>query len=243
VDGGRGAPNGEQDPDAIATERLFAVDLNEAAAVDRELADSGIAVPEGLKRSLAFFLMRLREWNRRINLVAAGDLERVGRRHILESFNLLHCPVHVGDGPFADAGSGAGFPGIPLALLFPRLEVVLIESVRKKARFLARMVEELALGSRVQVVAERIESLATQSDYRERFANVAMRGLGPLPRVVPWCAPLLRPRGTLVAFKSNDFESELKQAMGVIGAAGLELRDVVPMRWGDGKLVLLQRGD
>lgn len=228
---------------AAHAEVLRAEELNEAGAVTRELAAAGFHVPEGLTRAFALYLTRIREWSRHIHLVAAGDLERIGTRHLLESFNVLDCPLSLSGGRLADAGSGAGFPGIPLALLLPDLEVLLIESVRKRARLLARLVAELGLGGRVQVRTERVEDVAAQPEFRERFTVVTMRGLGPLPRVIPWCAPLLGPRGVLVAFKGASFEEELRQALGAIAAAGLELLDIVPLRWGEGRLVLLRRGE
>lgn len=240
--------DGERDRRAAGVPGLEADDLTpaslkEAGAVVRELADAGIQVPKELTEDLALYLTHIREYGRRINLVAGADLERVGRRHLLESYNVLNAPIDLTNGPLADVGSGAGVPGIPLALLLPHLEVALIESVGKKARFLERVVGDLGLASRVKVVMERVEDLSTDPEFRGRFAAVTMRGLGPLPRVVPWCAPLLRPRGILVAFKGTEMEKELKQAMSAIVTAGLELLDIVPLRWGEGRLVLLQRGD
>jgi 16S rRNA (guanine527-N7)-methyltransferase len=217
--------------------------VEEASEVTRELAAAGIPIPDDLTRALAIYLQRLREWSRRMNLVAAGDLERLGRRHLLESYNVLTCPIDLASGPLADAGSGAGFPGLPLALAVSNLEVLLIESVRKKALFLERLVGELGLGSRVQVSTERAEVLAEHPAQRGRFAVVTMRGLGPLSRTVRWCAPLLRSRGYLIAFKPSEFERELGQAMMVMNTSGLALVDIMPLRWGEGRLILLRRKD
>jgi 16S rRNA (guanine527-N7)-methyltransferase len=218
--------------------------LNEAGEVIRELAAAGIQIPEAQLVIFARYLHRVREWGRRINLVARGDLSRLGRRHLLESFNVLcHFPPDLAArGPLADAGSGAGFPGLPLALLLPHLDVVLIESVRKKAQFLERVVAEFGLGGRVRVEAERAEVLAGRPEYRGRFAVVTVRGIGPLSRAVRWCAPLLRPGGYLMAFKGTEaVEEELRLAMAAVGAYGLELSDIVPLRWGEGRLILLRR--
>ena len=223
---------------------LPAAALNEAGDVVRELAAAGFQVTEAQLVIFARYLHRVREWGRRINLVASGDLGRLGRRHLLESFNILcHLPPDLaGEGPLADAGSGAGFPGLPLALLLPHLEVVLIESVRKKAQFLDRVVAELELGGRVRVEADRAEVLAVRPEFRGRFAVVTVRGIGPLSRAVRWCAPLLRPRGHLMVFKGTAAaEEELRLAMTAIGAYGLEFSDIVPLRWGDGRLVILWR--
>lgn len=230
-------PRSERDPLVAVDERA----KEEAAEVARELATMGVHVGAEQIQTFSAYLARVRERGQRINLVSSGDLSRLGRRHLLESFNILSCPLQISSGPLADAGSGAGFPGLPLASVVPELRVLLIESVRKKARFLVEMVTELGLEGRVRVEAERVEVLARRPEYAGAFYTVTLRGLGPLSRVVPWCAPLLRPRGHLVAFKGTDVERELRVSIETIAAEGLELTDIVPLRWGDGKLVVLRR--
>lgn len=215
--------------------------IEEAAAVVQELANAGLPASESHVAILAAYLHCVRERGQRINLVSSGDLARLGQRHLLESFNVLSWSLEPGLGPLADAGSGAGFPGLPLALLLPDLEVLLIESVRKKARFLQEVAGELGVKARVRVEAERIEALAARSDLAGAFGTVTARGLGPLARVVPWCAPLLRPKGHLVAFKGTGVEEELRESLGTISSHGMELADIVPMRWGEGRLVILRR--
>lgn len=230
-------PRSEKDPRGAVGERAE----EEAAEVARELATIGVHVGAEQIQAFSVYLTRVRQRGQRINLVSGGDLGRLGRRHLLESFNILSCPLQITSGPLADAGSGAGFPGLPLASLVPELRVLLIESVRKKARFLTEIVDELGLGDRVRVAAERVEVLAARPEHAGAFNTVTVRGLGPLSRVAPWCAPLLRPRGYLVAFKGTDVERELSVSIKAIAAEGLELMDIVPLRWGDGNLVILRR--
>lgn len=242
-------------------------ELAEALDVARELAGIGVTLGPATEHALAVYLRRIRQWSERFNLVSAADVERLGRRHLLESFNVLACPLPLGDARLADAGSGAGFPGIPLAMVLPELEVLLIESVRKKAAFLARVVSELGLAPpqgaeaptpgdphgagrisasvspppRVIVAAERAERLAAFPEHRGRYGIVTVRGFGPLSRAVGECGGLLVPGGFLVAFKGSEPEREIREALGVMRASGFALTDIVPMRWGEGSLVLLQR--
>jgi 16S rRNA (guanine527-N7)-methyltransferase len=215
--------------------------LAEASEVTRELAGLGLSISADHARMFARYLQRVRERSRHVNLVSGGDLARLGRRHLLESFNILSCPLDLSRGPLADAGSGAGFPGLPLALLLPELRVLLVESVQKKARFLREMVDEFGLAGRVRVEAERVEVLAARPELAGAFNAVTVRGMGPLSRVVPWCAPLLRARGHLVAFKGTGIEEELRGAIETISSHGLELADIVHMRWGEGRLLILRR--
>ena len=258
----------------------------EAHEVAGELAGLGIDLDRHAEEALAMYLRRIRQWSERINLVSALDVERLGRRHLLESFNVLTCPFSLAGARLADAGSGAGFPGIPLALIEPELEVLLIESVRKKAAFLSRVVSDLGLAPpapavpataeaaagaaaeaaagltagaaaeatraraqsaappllpRVVVAAERAEVLASLAEHRSRYGILTVRGFGPLSRAVRECGALLAPGGFLVAFKGSSPEREVREALAIMRGRRLMLADIMPMRWGEGSIVLLRR--
>ncbi len=222
-------------------------DEEEARLAMRELAALGVVgETEQFIPTIARFLGRLRRVGAHTNLVSAADLERLGQRHLLESFNILTCGLDLDWsssrlGPLLDAGSGGGFPGLPLAIVLPQLRVALVESVRKKARFLAETVEELGLADRVRVVAERVEDLALSPEWRGQFPLLTARGFGPLPRTLPWCAPLLAEGGSLIAFKSTQVDRELTLAANAMRKERLELVSLVPMRWGEGRMVVLRK--
>ncbi|HWN80673.1 MAG TPA: 16S rRNA (guanine(527)-N(7))-methyltransferase RsmG [Candidatus Udaeobacter sp.] len=208
----------------------------------RELEAAGVHFDANVVRPMfARYIARVRAVGAEMNLVSSADRARIGRRHLLESFNVLNCPVDLGTGPLCDAGSGAGFPGLPLAILFPELRAVLVESLRKKARFLTETVAMLGLAERVTVQPERAEDLAARAPWRGMFALVTARGLGPLDRILPWCAPLLSEGGHLIAFKGSRIDPELAAAAGAMQAGRLDLRDLIPMRWGEGTLVVLRK--
>ena len=214
--------------------------------IDDILADlegAGLSVSPGQADAFRLYLAEVRAWGRKINLVSPRDLDRLARRHLLESFNVLHPPVSLVGARLVDIGSGAGFPGIPLAIWQPDLHLLLVESIRKKAQFLTHVVEKLMIGDRVKIVAARAEDIANQDDYRDQFDLVTARGAGTLTRVVRWAAPFLRLGGCLIAFKGAEAESELIPATKPMGKLDMRLLDVFTMRWGDGSLVLLRRGE
>ena len=214
----------------------------EADDVVRELAAAGVQCDVDRVRPLfASYIARVRVVGEQMNLVSTADRSRIGRRHVLESFNVLSCPIDFRTGPVCDAGSGAGFPGLPLAILFPELKAVLVESVRKKARFLSEAVLELGLSERVTVLTERVEDVAQRAPMQGVFPIVTARGLGPLERSLPWCAPLLSDGGHLIAYKGSQVDSELAAATQAMRASRLELRDLIPMRWGEGTMVVLKK--
>ena len=157
----------------------------------------------------------LREGNRRANLTSITEPGRVETRHFLDSLTAALPALdrlRAGDAlRLVDVGSGAGFPGLPLKIAFPRLRVSLIEATQKKAAFLRSAVEALALTD-VDVLAERAEAAARSSSHRDAYDLATARALGILPVVVELCAPFLSPGGLLVAQRSGKLDEDLLHA-------------------------------
>ncbi len=167
-----------------------------AADIAAGLRAQGIEAPAGAADSLKAYLALLAEWNRAYNLTAVRDPGEMVRRHILDSAAAL--PFLHGT-RMLDAGSGAGLPGLVLAILAPRTQWVLAESTGKKARFLAHAVRALGLGDRVSVHAGRIEEYPVAAG----FDTVTARALADLPQLAKWLAPLLAPGARIVALKGR----------------------------------------
>jgi 16S rRNA (guanine527-N7)-methyltransferase len=134
-------------------------------------------------------------------VVGPREGERLWDRHILNS--IAGAPLFPEGATVVDVGSGAGLPGIPLAILRPDLRVTLLESLLRRSNFLDLAVEELGLADRVRVVRARAE------DHHERYAVVASRAVAPLPRLIGWCAPLMTGGGKILALKGSSAETEL----------------------------------
>ncbi len=123
-------------------------------------------------------------------------------------------------GGLLDLGSGGGYPGIPLAAALPFERVALVESVGKKAAFLAAAVAATGLERRVAVASERAEDLARDRGHRERWPAVAARAVGGLDELVELSFPLLLPGGVLVAWKRGDIEVEIAAARRALAGLG-----------------------
>ncbi|HTW91283.1 MAG TPA: 16S rRNA (guanine(527)-N(7))-methyltransferase RsmG [bacterium] len=146
----------------------------------------------------------LRDWNQRINLVSRRDPGRILSYHVIDSLAVQRLLPQ--DARVCDVGSGAGLPGIPLALVRPDLKTLLIESSQKRSRFLATAVSELGLGN-VEVLNERAESLSPlECDV------VLSRLSGPLPDVVKQAGRHLKADGKIVLYKMQDCAAELRKA-------------------------------
>ena len=153
---------------------------------------------------LDHFLRLLLDWNSRINLVARADPPIIQRRHIDDSLQLLPL-LPINDGAMADLGSGAGFPGLVLAISSPR-PIHLIESDHRKAAFLTEAAARLAL-THVTVHATRIESL-----HLPPLAAVTARALAPLDTLLGHAARLLAPDGAAIFPKGRTAEAEITAA-------------------------------
>ena len=146
---------------------------------------------------LAYVALLLR-WNRAYNLTAIRDPQEMVSRHLLDSL-AMHASVDAmaaAGGSLADLGSGAGLPGIPLAIVSPRLQVTLVEASGKKARFLREAVRSLGLGN-ARVVESRIEAF----DAPGTFDAITARALAALPLILALGGHLLKPGGVLLAMK------------------------------------------
>ena len=157
------------------------------------------------------------EANRHFNLTRIVDAREAAIKHVVDS--LLPWRLFEGAGEVADAGSGAGFPGIPLALVLPQTRFTLLESTGKKARFLESVVQELALPN-VEVRAQRAEEwLKTH-----RVAIVTARAVAPLSRAAALFAPALRGGARVLLYKGPDAAAEIGEAAAETAKRRLRLR-------------------
>jgi len=153
-------------------------------------------------------------------LIGPREADRLWDRHVLNSVALADLIPR--DARVVDVGSGAGLPGIPLAILRPDLDVTLLEPLLRRSRFLDEAVAELHLSPRVDVIRGRAE------EYRGRFDVVTARAVAPLARLIPWCAPLREAAGTILALKGTSAAEEVRAAATELRAARLtaEILDV-----------------
>lgn len=168
---------------------------------------------------IARFLDLLVAANEKMNLVRFADEAELWERHVFDSLSLLPWVDAVEGGAIADVGSGAGFPGLPIALARPERRVVLIEATQKKARFLEDTVKALGL-ERVTVLARRAEDLGRDPSYRERYPLVVSRAVARLSVLLELALPLVAVGGVFLAQKGERAEDELhgaKQALRLLG--------------------------
>lgn len=185
------------------------------------LAAMGVAAQAGQIDQLARYGQMLIDWNQRINLTAMTEPGQVAVYHFLDSATPLAAGLIPENAALADVGTGAGFPGLVLAILRPDLAVTLIEATGKKVSFLQAVIEALDLPN-VRALHLRGEEAARNPAYRENFSVVTARAVAALPTLLEVTLPLVRAGGRLVALKGPSVEEEVaaaRKATALLGAA------------------------
>ncbi len=176
-----------------------------------------------------FLLYRedLLDWNTQINLTAITDPEEVLIKHFLDSLSLLMV-YDVPDVRLLDIGAGAGFPGLPLKIVRPQWQVVLLEATGKKVAFLQHIIETLQLED-VMAVHGRAEELVHKAEYRASFDMVTARAVASLPALLEYAAPFCRVGGQIIFPKKGDLTVELAQGKRAALQVGARFKADVPV--------------
>jgi 16S rRNA (guanine527-N7)-methyltransferase len=187
-----------------------------AQALAAGLAELGLSLPPSAQGRLLDYLSLLRRWNRTYNLTAVREEGAMVNRHLLDSLAVL---PHLPGQRICDVGSGAGLPGIPLALALPQAQVTLLDASEKKAAFLRQAVIELGIEN-AQVACARVE----RWDPPARFDIVISRALAPLARFASLASHLVAAGGVLAAMKGADPRAEIEELPAAFG-----VRSIVPL--------------
>jgi 16S rRNA (guanine527-N7)-methyltransferase len=191
-------------------------------------AASRIGVILDQRQLVAFetYASLLRSWNERVNLTSIVEPSEIAVKHFLDSLSAIAVRRWRAGERLVDVGTGAGFPGIPLAIAMREARVSLVESVAKKVRFLEEVTRELGL-SRVEILHGRAEDLARSAGHREAYDVAACRALPGLAANLELLVPFLGRGGDALVYKGK-VDDELPAAQRAATALGAELTQIVP---------------
>jgi 16S rRNA (guanine527-N7)-methyltransferase len=176
--------------------------------------------------SLIRYEKELIEWSQKFNLTAIRDVESIRVKHFLDSFSCVLAWQAIAPGSLIDVGTGAGFPGLVLKILYPNMKLTLVESVGKKAMFCQHIVSVLGL-EHVDVVNARAEELGQNPLYRERYDWAVARAVANLNVLSEYLLPLVKLGGTMLAQKGESGPSEAQSAEGAMNMLGGKLKQLI----------------
>lgn len=176
----------------------------------------------------------LQEWNQKINLTAIIDDDGIFKKHFLDCIKIFSFNEIAKAKKVIDVGTGAGFPGIPMKIVKPELEIVLLDSLLKRVNFLNEVIKELKL-EKITAIHGRAEDFAANA-YRENFDIAVSRAVANLTVLSELCLPFVRPGGYFLAMKGPSVESEISDAKKAINVLGGELEKVVEVEIEDSDL-------
>jgi len=165
-------------------------------------------------------------WNEKVNLTAVTERDEFIKKHFIDSILCADFDELKNANTIIDVGTGAGFPGVPLALIFPEKQFLLIDSLNKRMKILEEMLSEIEV-SNVSVLHTRAEDLAHKKEYRETFDICVSRAVANLAVLSEYCLPFINLGGFFISYKGPSALEELAQADKAIKLLGGEVKDIV----------------
>lgn len=186
---------------------------------------SGTPLSEQQQKAFELYETELMSWNEKFNLTAIRDAEGIRIKHFLDSLTCLQVMKPLRNERIIDVGTGAGFPGIPLKIIYPGLKLTLVESVGKKAGFCNHIIETLHLGN-VDVLTLRAEEVGRLPNHRAQYDWAIARAVASLPILAEYLVPLLKIGGRMLAQKGESAHAEAQASENAFKLLGVELQTI-----------------
>jgi len=182
------------------------------------VAELGVTLEDAHRERFALYCALLQEYNQKVNLTAIVDEGEIWRKHFLDSLSALLVLPHRGTG--IDIGSGAGFPGLPLAIAGKDLQMTLLDSLRKRVGFLQEAINKLDLAERVVAQHGRAEDMAHQATKRGQFDFAVSRGVAKFAVLCELALPFVKTGGLFLAMKGPRAPEEIEEAGSAVQKLG-----------------------
>ena len=186
----------------------------------RELEKRNISLNDKMIEQLNDYASYLKEYNEKINLTAITEYEEVLDKHFFDSLLLADRKL---EGTLVDVGTGAGFPGVVLKIVFPELKVILIEPINKRCVFLESLIERLGLKD-IEVINERGEDYSLK--HREEYDYVTARAVSNLNTLIEVCGAMVKENAYFICLRGKDGRDEINGASKAIETMGFEVESI-----------------
>lgn len=177
-----------------------------------QAAQIGLRLDEGQLARFNSFYEFLAAENKKYNLTGICTVDDIVAKHFVDSLLCATLDLLEGRERIVDVGSGAGFPGVPLKILYPGIKLALLEAAKKKAVFLRELVKILGL-SGVEVINDRAENAGRNQKFRETFDIAVSRAVAGIPVLAEYCLPFVRPGGYFIALKGPRSDNEMSAGL------------------------------
>jgi len=173
-------------------------------------------------KTFEMYMKGILEWNEKINLTAITDKDEFIRKHYIDSLLCYEFDELQSAGKIIDVGTGAGFPGVPLAIVFPEKKFVLMDSLKKRLNVIDKLCKELGIKN-IITLHGRAEDLARDRKHREKYDLCVARAVANITVLAEYTLPFIKVGGSLLAYKGSDFKKELDEGQKAITLMGGEL--------------------
>ncbi len=185
---------------------------------DLALSEFQIELNQKQKNQFLQFYEILIEWNSFMNLTTITDFQEVIDKHFVDSLSIVKA-IKIDHQKIIDLGTGAGFPGIPLKIVYPDIKITLVDSLNKRVNFLNHVTEELGLEG-IHSIHGRAEDIARMINHREQYDICVSRAVANLSSLCEYCLPFLKKNGFFISYKSENIEMEIEEAKFSINECG-----------------------
>lgn len=198
-----------------------------AEQLKKESEELSILLTDIQVKQLYRYYELLIEWNHVMNLTAITEMNEVITKHFVDSISIIKVfpDIEEKEWSLIDVGTGAGFPGIPLKIVFPKLRVTLLDSLNKRVKFLNQVIEEIGL-SHIEAIHCRAEDFGSSALYRENYDLCVSRAVANISTLSEYCLPFVKTGGIFVSYKSGKVEEELDSGKHAIFLLGGKLREM-----------------
>lgn len=190
-----------------------------------EIKNINISLSEKQVNQFNEYIDILLEWNEHINLTAITNVNEILMKHFYDSLVFSQFITLDNDISIMDVGTGAGFPGVPLKIVFPDIRLTLLDSLRKRTDFLQFLCKKLSLDS-VTILNGRAEKFGREALHRDQYHYVVSRAVAPLRILSEFCLPFVKNNGLFISFKGPDIDTELQDALHAIDVLGGKVEDI-----------------